>query len=73
VAQNFLSALNNGHFFHVLVSSYLRYTVRMYMFYKCKILLSFLGRILAEFFVFRFGVTYMLDCVINMIKFLDSR
>jgi len=46
--------------------------VRMYIFYECKIFLSFLSRVRAKFFVFRFGVTYMLDCLINMMKFLDS-
>jgi len=45
----------------------------MYIFYKCEILLSFRSRVLADFFDFRFGVSYMLDCKINMIKFLDSR
>jgi hypothetical protein len=62
-----------GHYYHWLVSSYLRYTVGIYIFYKYKVLLSFLSMVLAKFFVFRFGVTYMLDCIIKVVKFLDSR
>lgn len=44
--------------------------MRMYFFYKCKILLSFLNRVCAKFF--KLGVTHMLDSVIKMITFLDS-